>query len=87
MPEFFGTFFCKVIAPKICKYVLENHILCMFFGIFFIIIIKIIIISIIIIISTMIIIIGILFRHTRKMLFLTSGGKMTKLPEFGGGGG
>ena len=35
----------------------------------------------------MIIIIGILFRHTRKMSFLTSGGKMTKLPEFGGGGG
>ena len=54
---------------------------------FFIIIIKIVIISIIIIISTIIIIIGILFRHTRKILFLTSGGKMTKLPELGGGGG
>ena len=50
-------------------------------------IIKIIIISIIFIISTIIIIIGILFCHTSKILFLTSGGKMTKLPEFGGGGG
>ena len=59
----------------------------MFCGHFFISIIKIAIISIIIIISTIIIIIGILFRHTHKMSFLTSGGKMTKLPEFGGGGG
>ena len=58
----------------------------MFVGNFFIIIIEIIIISIIIIISTMIIIIGILLRHTRKMSFLTSGGKMTKLPQLGGGG-
>ena len=58
-----GALFNKVIAPIIIKYLLKNHISCMFCGYFFlIIIIKIAIISIIIS-STILTIIGTLVLY------------------------
>ena len=54
---------------------------------FVIVIIKITIITIIMIITAIIMIKGTLYCHTRKNAVLTSGKKMTKLPELGGGGG
>ena len=54
--------------------------------VFVIIIIKITIITIIIIIKTIFIINGIFLSYAQNVV-LTSGKKMTKLPELGGGGG
>ena len=81
----FWHFFYKVIAPKISKYLLKNHIICMFFGHFF---------------SHHFYHYYYQYHNYHfnyyhhhwyfipscaQISFLTSRGKMTKLPELGGG--